>query len=77
MAPLPFAIIYVTVTLLLVIFTFVGAPIESLMGVAIILTGIPVYIVGCVWKNKPIAFQRALHNFTLGLQKLLQLVPES
>ncbi|KAH8872803.1 Large neutral amino acids transporter small subunit 1 [Schistosoma japonicum] len=59
-APLPFAIIYVTVTFLLVIFTFVGAPMESFMGVLIILTGIPVYLVGCVWKKKPRIFQRVL-----------------
>ncbi|XP_018652529.1 putative cationic amino acid transporter [Schistosoma mansoni] len=45
-APLPFAIIYVTITFLLVIFTFIGAPIES-------------------------------YDFTLGSQKLLQLIPES
>ncbi|CAH8588566.1 unnamed protein product [Schistosoma curassoni] len=76
-APLPFAIIYVTITFLLVIFTFIGAPIESLMGLLIIFTGIPVYLIGCVWKNKPKVFQRVLYDFTLGSQKLLQLIPES
>uniref|UniRef100_A0A095C198 Large neutral amino acids transporter small subunit 2 n=1 Tax=Schistosoma haematobium TaxID=6185 RepID=A0A095C198_SCHHA len=57
-APILFAIIYVLITLFLVIFAFVAAPTESLLGVAIICTGIPVYIIGCVWKNKPKSFQR-------------------
>ncbi|CAH8557414.1 unnamed protein product [Heterobilharzia americana] len=39
-------------------FAFVAAPTESLFGVAIICTGIPVYLIGCVWKNKPKSFQR-------------------
>ncbi|CAH8541165.1 unnamed protein product [Dicrocoelium dendriticum] len=76
-APLAFAIIYVAVTLFLVIFTFVGAPKESLMGVLIMLTAIPFYIFGCVWKKKPKSFERALLRLTIGTQKLIRLVPGS
>nr|CAH8854442.1 unnamed protein product [Trichobilharzia regenti] len=75
--PLFFVYTYLIVTSLLILFTFIGAPTESLMGVIIILTGIPVYLVCCVWKNKPIAFQRAIYNISLGTQKLLNVVPET
>ncbi|THD23747.1 Large neutral amino acids transporter small subunit 2 [Fasciola hepatica] len=74
-APIMFAVIYVSVTMFLVIFTFVGAPRESLMGVLIMLTAVPVYIVGCVWKSKPKSFQRMLYKCTIGSQKLMRLVP--
>ncbi|CAH8585850.1 unnamed protein product [Heterobilharzia americana] len=59
-APLIFAITYVVITFCLVIFTLVGAPYESTVGVLIILTGIPFYIFGCVWKNKPYRFEKIL-----------------
>ncbi|CAH8588318.1 unnamed protein product [Schistosoma margrebowiei] len=76
-APILFAIIYVLITLFLVIFAFVAAPTESLLGVAIICTGIPVYIIGCVWKNKPKSFQRKFESFTVGVQKLFKVVPSN
>ncbi|KAF6777889.1 hypothetical protein AHF37_03067 [Paragonimus kellicotti] len=76
-APLIFAVVYVSITTFLVIFTFVGAPRESLMGVLIILTAVPVYLFGCVWKNKPKSFERMMHQLTIGSQKFLRLVPGS
>ncbi|KAA3673559.1 uncharacterized protein DEA37_0000481 [Paragonimus westermani] len=74
-APIVFAVIFVGVTAFLVIFAFVGAPTESLIGVLIIALGIPVYILGCVWKNKPKSFTRFILNGTIGAQKLWRLVP--
>ncbi|CAH8541170.1 unnamed protein product [Dicrocoelium dendriticum] len=75
--PLVFAFIYVLVTLFLVIFAFVGSPTESIIGVVIIATGIPFYIFGCVWKNKPSTFVRYMDRFTVGAQKLGGLIPGS
>nr|CAH8858102.1 unnamed protein product [Trichobilharzia regenti] len=74
-APIVFAYIYVLVTLFLIIFAFVGSPQESLYGVLIILTGIPVYIVGCAWTKKPKSFNQKMAALTVGLQKLLRIVP--
>ncbi|CAH8595804.1 unnamed protein product [Heterobilharzia americana] len=71
------AYIYVLVTLFLIVFAFVGSPKESLYGVLIILTGIPVYIIGCAWTNKPKSFKQTMESFTVGLQKLLRIVPSS
>ncbi|TGZ70438.1 hypothetical protein CRM22_003196 [Opisthorchis felineus] len=74
-APLVFAIVYVAVTVSLAIFAFVGAPKESIMGVLIMLSAVPVYILTCMWKKKPKSFQRLLYTITIGSQKLFRLVP--
>ncbi|KAF5395098.1 Large neutral amino acids transporter small subunit 2 [Paragonimus heterotremus] len=74
-APIIFAVIFVAVTAFLVIFAFVGAPTESLIGVLIIAFGIPVYVLGCVWRNKPKSFTRFMLNGTIAAQKLWRLVP--
>ncbi|CAH8588735.1 unnamed protein product [Schistosoma curassoni] len=76
-APLIFAIIYLVVTASLLIFSFYGSPQESLYGILIILTGIPVYILGCAWSPKPKSFQEKMINITIGLQKLFRIVPSS
>lgn len=76
-APIIFAIVYVGCSLFLIIFSFVGAPMESIIGCGIILTGVPVYLLGVVWSPKPVAIQNILDSFTLGSQRVLQLVPES
>ncbi|CAH8598756.1 unnamed protein product [Schistosoma haematobium] len=76
-APIIFAIIYLVVTASLLIFSFYGSPQESLYGILIILTGIPVYIFGCAWSPKPKSFQEKMINITIGLQKLFRIVPSS
>ncbi|VDL89092.1 unnamed protein product [Schistocephalus solidus] len=59
-APIIFPIIYVSCSAFLLIFSFIGAPTESLCGCAIILTAIPVYLVGVVWSPKPKCIQDKL-----------------
>ena len=55
-------IIYVCFTVLLLAFAFVASPTESGMGLLIILTGIPVYIICVAWKNKPKSFNNFWGN---------------
>ncbi|CAH8856213.1 unnamed protein product [Trichobilharzia szidati] len=76
-APLIFAITYVSITFCLVIFTLIGAPYESTVGILIILTGIPFYIFGCVWKNKPYRYEQILYFVTKNSQKLMNILPET
>nr|CAX69456.1 L-amino acid transporter, LAT family [Schistosoma japonicum] len=76
-APLIFAIIYIAVTLFLLIFAFVGSYYTAIYGVAIIVTGIPFYLLGCAWDPKPKSFQKKMINFTVGIQKLFRVVPSS
>lgn len=75
--PIVFAYVYVLFTLLLIIFSFVEAPIESISGVAIVMTGIPFYWFGCCWKNKPQSFQRKMNWMTRTSQKVFSLLPGS
>ncbi|CAL8086426.1 unnamed protein product [Calicophoron daubneyi] len=74
-APIIFPIIYVTVTAILVVYSFIEKPFEALIGMIIILTAVPVYLLGIVWKRKPRVFRKFMHAVTTGLQKLMQLVP--
>ncbi|KAM7541642.1 hypothetical protein Aperf_G00000032421 [Anoplocephala perfoliata] len=74
--PIILPIIYVATSTFLIIFSFVGAPMESLYGCAIILTGIPVYLLCITWSPKPACFQKKVDAITIGAQKLLQLAPQ-
>nr|VZI33326.1 unnamed protein product [Spirometra erinaceieuropaei] len=76
-APIIFPIIYVSCSAFLLIFSFIGAPVESLCGCAIIATAIPVYLIGVVWSPKPKWIQNKLDAITVGSQKILQLAPQS
>ncbi|OON21807.1 putative Asc-type amino acid transporter 1 [Opisthorchis viverrini] len=58
--PIVFPFIYVGATLLLVIFAFVGAPTEALIGVAILASGAVVYLIGMAWRYMP----ESVHEFT-------------
>ncbi|GFN77540.1 large neutral amino acids transporter small subunit 2 [Plakobranchus ocellatus] len=49
-------IIYTIVTIYLVILPLYASPTETGIGLAIICTGIPVYIIFVAWKSKPKAF---------------------
>uniref|UniRef100_A0A0R3TFZ2 Amino acid permease n=1 Tax=Rodentolepis nana TaxID=102285 RepID=A0A0R3TFZ2_RODNA len=75
--PIILPIIYVGMSAFLIIFSFVGAPMESLYGCAIIATGIPVYLLGITWSPKPKCFQKKVDAITTGAQKALQLAPQN
>jgi len=71
---LAFPIIYLIVSAFLIVFAFVEGFYESLMGTIIMLTAVPAYWVGVVWK-KPKAFTRKLDWFTIFVQKLFIVPP--
>ncbi|TGZ70436.1 hypothetical protein CRM22_003194 [Opisthorchis felineus] len=73
--PIVFPLIFVAVTLFLVIFTFVGAPTEALIGLAMVFSGAVVYVIGKVWRHTPQSLRKFTHDVTVGSQKLLRLVP--
>lgn len=69
-------IIYTIVTIYLIILPLYASPTETGIGLAIICTGVPVYVICVVWKSKPKAFDRFMDNLTIFLQKLLIVVAE-
>ena len=46
------------------------------MGLLVTASGIPVYIVGVMWKKKPESFTRSFGKFTALTQKFFYAVPE-
>jgi len=55
----------------LLVASLFAAPRDTGMGCLITLTGIPVYLIGVAWKNKPKAFNRLMVRWTLIGQKAM------
>jgi len=68
-------ILYVAVSIFLVVVPLYSNPVETGLGVLIICTGIPVYIICVVWKSKPKTFTRWIDSMNYLIQKLLLVVP--
>jgi len=71
-----FPIIYTIATIFITIVPMIASPIETGIGIAIILTGVPVYFIFVYWKNKPQFIQSILGTFTKTCQKLLIVMPK-
>jgi len=54
----------------------IASPIETGIGIAIILTGVPVYFVFVAWKNKPMWVQKLSGSATSFIQKMLVVLPK-
>ncbi|KAA0192781.1 Cystine/glutamate transporter [Fasciolopsis buskii] len=76
--PIFFPILYLLINVALGILTILDSPSQSLISLGIMLAGVPIYLFGVAWKNKPRQFQSMMHSGTVGIQKLLFVVkPES
>jgi len=69
-------VIYIIATIFITIMPMIAKPMETGFGVAIIMTGVPVYLVCIAWKRKPAAIKNGIINFTHTLQKLMVVVGE-
>merc|ERR1711997_1173889 len=69
-------ILYTLATIFITVVPMVASPVETGIGIAIILTGVPVYFIFVWWKNKPIFIQKLSANFTTVLQHLLVVLPK-
>jgi L-type amino acid transporter 8 len=70
-------IIYTIVTVYLVILPLYASPYETGIGLLIICTGIPVYVIFVAWTSKPKTFTNFMDSMTLTLQKFFMVVPEA
>ena len=50
---LVFPILYILATIYITIVPMIASPLETGIGVCIILTGVPVYFIFVAWKDKP------------------------
>merc|ERR1719245_877377 len=69
-------VLYILATIFITIVPMVASPIETGIGIAIILTGVPVYFVFIYWKNKPKFILQLSGIFTSAIQKLLIVLPK-
>ena len=56
-------IIFLMFVLFLLIVPLYAAPYDTGMGLVIVLSGVPVYLIGVVWKKKPKAFRRMMSKY--------------
>lgn len=74
--PLVVPIIYLCATAALLILPLWSSPIEAMIGIAITLTGLPVYYLTARWKHKPRLYQKTIDRFNETSQMLtLSVVP--
>ncbi|XP_055365509.1 large neutral amino acids transporter small subunit 1 isoform X2 [Betta splendens] len=67
---------FVLACLFLIIVSFWKTPVECAIGFAIIVTGVPVYLFGVWWKNKPKWLLHGIFSSTALCQKMMEVVPQ-
>ncbi|XP_033638823.1 large neutral amino acids transporter small subunit 1-like [Asterias rubens] len=70
-------VLFVFVCVFLVVFGAIGQPVDTLIGFAISLSGIPIYFIGIYWENKPAWMLNFIDSTTVLLQKTLLVVPQN
>ncbi|XP_060031320.1 large neutral amino acids transporter small subunit 2 isoform X2 [Erinaceus europaeus] len=69
-----FPIIYLLFWAFLLVFSLWSEPVVCGIGLAIMLTGVPVYFLGVYWQNKPQCFNSFIEWITLASQKMCVVV---
>lgn len=69
-------ILYIIATVFITVIPMYASPIETGIGIAIILTGVPVYFIFIYWKNKPAFVQKMSGSATSFIQKMLVVLPK-
>jgi len=71
-----FPIIYLIMTLVITLLPMIAKPVETGIGLAMIMTSVPVYVVFLYWKSKPKWVHRMTTDSTNWLQRLLVVLPQ-
>jgi L-type amino acid transporter 8 len=71
-----FPFLYILATVYITIVPMMASPVETGIGIAIILTGVPVYFIFVYWKNKPRIIQAASGYITTFIQKVVVVLPK-
>jgi len=71
-----FPITYLLLTAMILILPAIVKPVETGIGIVMILTAVPVYLVLIAWKTKPKCLQQISLEGTNWLQRLLMILPQ-
>ncbi|CAH8505382.1 unnamed protein product [Schistosoma turkestanicum] len=74
--PVFIPILYLIVDIAIGILAIYQKPTECAISLGVMLLGIPVYLFGVVWKNKPKSMQSLIYSVTISFQKLLKVVEQ-
>jgi len=74
---LAFPVIYIVMTLAITILPMIQQPVETAIGLAMILSAVPVYFIFIKWTSKPAFINTFTSGGTQSLQRLLMVVPPS
>lgn len=74
--PIILPIFLLAVSLLILVLTCLQKPAESLLAVILILAGVPLYLIGVLWRSKPREISDLIHQVTCFIQKILLVVPQ-
>ncbi|KAJ1364124.1 hypothetical protein KIN20_024144 [Parelaphostrongylus tenuis] len=69
--------IFLSGCIALVIVPIMAAPRDTAIGIMILLTSVPVYLIFVAWKNKPRLVERLSVFFTILIQKMFMVVDDS
>ncbi|KAL7862716.1 hypothetical protein SRHO_G00117000 [Serrasalmus rhombeus] len=67
---------FVLACLFLIVVSIWKTPAECCIGLAIIITGVPVYFFGVWWQNKPKWLLQVIFSTTATCQKMMEVVPQ-
>ncbi|KAL3270368.1 hypothetical protein HHI36_009414 [Cryptolaemus montrouzieri] len=67
-------ILYILATIFITAVPMVASPVETGIGILMILSSVPVYLVCVYWQNKPRWFLKLINSITILLQKVLLVV---
>ncbi|GJQ85027.1 hypothetical protein Trydic_g3688 [Trypoxylus dichotomus] len=70
-------VLYLAATIFVTAVPMVASPVETGIGILMILTSIPVYVIFIMWQNKPLWFAKGSASITAMLQRLLVVVGKS
>ncbi|KAK6186266.1 hypothetical protein SNE40_008336 [Patella caerulea] len=71
-----FPIFFLLIIIFLIITPLTSSPMECLMGIVMMCTGIPVYVIGVMWTKKPKVFENYHRKLSLLVQKCFYVVAE-
>ncbi|CAJ0608666.1 unnamed protein product [Cylicocyclus nassatus] len=72
-----FAAVFVVGSTIIVVLPVIASPVDSAIGILILLTGVPIYVLFIQQNKTPLVIRRALFSFTVFCQKILMVVDDN